>query len=228
MQLLPSNSTRFTSFLEQNYHAFCDALYQCQTHTQRYHANDIILKQGQDITVLYIVSVGKVSMNICAVNGRRFQLGEVQCDHHIFGEMEFFTGDQCQWNVVANDEMVVDVICAKKFQQCLIDNPHFSLFFTSALACDYQDSMDLYTNRLLYPIAYNIAYDLWQRQQTHVTLGAFDKADKEAERFGTSSRVYRRAVKSLVEKGLIEKTNQGITIIDWKELEHFIFQLPED
>ncbi|PSW07526.1 Crp/Fnr family transcriptional regulator [Photobacterium lipolyticum] len=222
MQLSPYASTRFTPYLEQHYRDFCDTLYACQTHTQHYQAGDIILKQGQDIEALYVVSVGKVSMNICALNGRRFQLGEVNCDHHVFGEMEFFTGHKCQWNVVADDSMEVEVICAKKLQQCLIEQPHLSLFFTSALACDYQESMDIYTNRLLHPIAYNIAYDLWQRQQTCVTLGAFDKVEQEAERFGTSSRVYRRAVKTLIDQGFIEKNNNQITIIDRCGLERFI------
>ncbi|MGR5366378.1 hypothetical protein [Photobacterium damselae] len=36
-------------------------------------------------------------------------------------------------------------------------------------------------------------------------LGRFNRIDQEAERFGTSSRVYRRALKTLIEQGLVTK-----------------------
>ncbi|MDF5678352.1 Crp/Fnr family transcriptional regulator, partial [Vibrio parahaemolyticus] len=40
--------------------------------------------------------------------------------------------------------------------------------------------------------------------------------------FGTSGRVYRRAVKDLIEKGLITKTDNGLEIIDELALKAFI------
>ncbi|MCW8330008.1 Crp/Fnr family transcriptional regulator [Photobacterium sp. SDRW27] len=222
MQLHPYPSTRFTSVLAQRRQEFQRALYDCQTGTQVFEAGDTILEQGQPIHQLYVISVGKISMHICALNGRRFQLGELNCDHHIFGEMEFFTSHPCQWNVVADDRMEADVICATQLQQCLTEQPQLALFFATALAWDYQESMDIYTNRVLHPIAYNIAFDLWQRDISHASLGAFDKVEHEAERFGTSSRVYRRALNSLIEQGLIEKNDNQIQIRDRQALEAFI------
>lgn len=222
MRLTPYPSTRFTPFLKEHYTEFKKVLFRCQISTDHYQANEIILTQGQTVNALYIVSVGKVSMHISALNGRRFQLGEVHCDHHVFGEMEFFTGDKCQWTVIADDSMEVDVICAKKLQAALIENPILSLFFSSALAFDYQESLEIYTYRLLHPIAYNIAYDLWLRRTSSVNLDAFSNAEQEAERFGTSSRVYRRAVKSLIEQGLIIKNDNELGIADFEKLEQFI------
>ena len=98
------------------------------------------------------------------------------------------------------------------------------MFFASALANDYQDSLDIYTYRLLHPITYNIAYDLWHRQRENVMLGSFDKAGQEAERFGTSSRVYRRAVKELIDKGLVIKDGAEIQVVDLDALKVFIDQ----
>ncbi|OXE28625.1 Crp/Fnr family transcriptional regulator, partial [Vibrio parahaemolyticus] len=92
----------------------------------------------------------------------------------------------CQWNVVADEHMQVDVICIQKLTEALQQHPEMMVFFASALAEDYQDSMDIYTNRLLHPITYNIAYDLLVRNQTDTLLGGFDKVNQEAERFGTS------------------------------------------
>lgn len=161
-------------------------------------------------------------MSISAANGRRFQLGEVNCDYHIFGEMEFFTQTPCQWNVVADEHMQVDVICIQKLAEALHENPEMMFFFASALAEDYQDSMGIYTNRLLHSITYNIAYDLLVQSQTNTVLGGFDKVNQEAERFGTSSRVYRRAVKDLLDKGFIRKGDQGLEIVDQQALRAFI------
>ncbi|WP_064607487.1 Crp/Fnr family transcriptional regulator [Photobacterium sp. J15] len=224
MQLKPYQTGRFTAHLNALYEEFRQAFYQCQLHSKFFQAGEEILRQGQVVDHLYLVSVGRVSMNISAVNGRRFQLGEVDCDHHIFGEMEFFNDTFCQWSVVAEEQIEVDVICLKAVADLLLERPEFTLFFASALAYDYQDSLDIYTYRLLHPITYNIAYDLWHRNQEQVMLGSFGKAGQEAERFGTSSRVYRRAVKELVDKGLIEKQGNEIRIVEMDNLKAFIDQ----
>lgn len=222
MQLHPTPSTRFAAGLVQQQHAFQQALYACQITTRTFEAGDIILEQGQPVHQLYVIATGRVSMHTCALNGRRFQLGEVNCDKHVFGEMEFFTGEPCQWNVVADDNLEADVICATRLQKSLAEQPQLALFFASALAWDYQESMAIYTHRVLHPIAYNIAFDLWQRNISQVSLGAFDKIEHEAERFGTSSRVYRRALNALIEQGLIEKNDHQIRILDKQALEDFI------
>ncbi|WP_299017948.1 Crp/Fnr family transcriptional regulator [uncultured Photobacterium sp.] len=222
MQLKPYPTGRFTSHLTALYEEFRQSFYQCLLHSKYYQSGEEILRQGQVVEHLYLVSVGRVSMNISAVNGRRFQLGEVDCDHHIFGEMELFNDTLCQWSVVAEEQIEVDVICLKAVADVLLKRPEFSLFFASALAYDYQDSLDIYTYRLLHPITYNIAYDLWHRHQKNVMLGSFDKAGQEAERFGTSSRVYRRAVKELIDKELIEKHGNEIRVIDIDALKVFL------
>jgi len=222
MQLRPYPNTRFTPLLDQQYSDFEQALFQCRVGHKRFQRGDTILEQGQAVDKLYVISVGRVAMHICAVNSRRFQLGEVKCDQHIFGEMEFFSGNACQWNVVADDDIEADVICANKLQKCITEKPNLALFFASALSYDYEESMAIYTNRVLHSIAYNIAYDLWLRARQNVSLNPFDKVVYEAERFGTSSRVYRRALNSLIEQGLIEKMDNQIQICDMPRLKEFI------
>lgn len=222
MQLHPELSSRFGYTLSEQRELFKQALFQCQTASRQFSPGDIMLQQGQNVRELYVVSVGKVAMYTSAHNGRRFQLGELNCDQHIFGEIEFFTKLPCQWTVMAEDQMEAEVICAAKLQQCIVTQPQLALFFASALAWDYQDSMAIYTNRLLHPIAVNIALDLLQRSQNNIALGAFNKVEQEAERFGTSSRVYRRALNSLIELGLVEKRDQQLHIIDPKALVTFI------
>lgn len=222
MKIAPYSSGRFKNHLDQKSSEFKDLIYQHQVNSRYFNRNDEILRQGEQLQYIYIVPAGRVSMSISAANGRRFQLGEVNCDYHIFGEMEFFTQTPCQWSVVADEQMQVDVICIQKLAEALHEKPEMLFFFASALAEDYQDSMGIYTNRLLHSITYNIAYDLLVQSQTNTVLGGFDKVNQEAERFGTSSRVYRRAVKDLLDKGFIIKGQHGLEIIDLRALQAFI------
>lgn len=222
MQLTSNTTGRFSGYLNAQLPAFRLALAQCQTATKRFDAGEALLQQGQPVEFLYVVSCGRVSMNILAANGRRFQLGEVQCDDHLFGEMEFFTAMSCQWNVVAEEPIQATVICAQKLQECLEQQPVLSLFFASALAQDYQESLDIYTQRLMHSISFNIAHDLLLQHETRVNLGGFERMEPEAERFGTSSRVYRRAVKELVDRGLVEKGERGLIIKDLEALRAFV------
>lgn len=222
MKISPYPTGRFQRFLEQKSAEFRDLIFQCQIGSRYFDSGEAILRQGEQLQYLYVVPVGRVSMSIIAANGRRFQLGEANCDYHLYGEMEYFTQTPCQWNVVADEHMQVDIICIQKLTEALHQHPDMMFFFASALAEDYQDSMDIYTNRLLHPITYNIAYDLLVQKRTNTLLGGFDKVNQEAERFGTSGRVYRRAVKDLMDKGLIKKGEQGLEIIDEAALITFL------
>ncbi len=91
MKISPYPTGRFKNYLEQKSAAFRDLIYQCQVNTRYFDAGEAILRQGEQLQYLYIVPVGRVSMSILAANGRRFQLGEANCDYHIYGEMEYFT-----------------------------------------------------------------------------------------------------------------------------------------
>lgn len=225
MKITPYVTGRFSANLAKQSQTFRKLIYRCQINSYYVDTGTEILRQGDKLDQLFVVPAGRVSMNIIAANGRRFQLGEVNCDDHIFGEMEFFTETPCQWTVIADEHLQVDIICIHRLIQELEKQPEMMVFFSSALAEDYQDSMNIYTNRLLHPIAYNIAFDLFQQKQNAIMLGGFDKVNQEAERFGTSSRVYRRAVKELIDKGLIVKTNQHLEIVDEQKLRVYLDEL---
>ncbi|MGR5047349.1 Crp/Fnr family transcriptional regulator [Photobacterium damselae] len=226
MQLTPYITTRFSPYLQSRYLEFRQAMYSCLIGTQRLQQNDAILEQGQTVNQLFIVPAGRVSMHISAINGRRFQLGELECSYQIFGEMELFTKTLCQWSVIAGETLEIDVLDARKVEQLLIEQPQYTLFFATALAVDYQDSLDIYTNRLLHPITYNIAYDLLHHKDNTQMLGRFNRIDQEAERFGTSSRVYRRALKTLIEQGLVTKQKNGeLIIINREGLKQYLDEL---
>ena len=53
-------------------------------------------------------------------------------------------------------------------------------------------------------------------------MDGFTKNYLEAERFGTTDRVYRRAVKELIDGGLIMRGPQGLEIKNLAELKKFL------
>ncbi|MBV7300769.1 Crp/Fnr family transcriptional regulator [Enterovibrio paralichthyis] len=205
MKLSPYSYGRFRRTLSAETLQLRQLMKACVSHSCYFQEGEAILRQGEELEFLYIVPVGNVSMSIIAQNGRRFQLGRAHCDDHIFGEIEFFTRQPCQWNVTADEALNAEAVCLQKLKEQLLAHPLLLLHFASALAADYQDSLAIYTSRLMHSIAHNIASDLLQEKETTAYLVGFDKVTQEAERFGTSARVYRRAVNELIELGLVKR-----------------------
>ncbi|ACA87692.1 Crp/Fnr family transcriptional regulator [Shewanella woodyi] len=215
MQLKPLSKGRFHSLWQQEHHDIEEIMADCVSDTRLMPAHHKLMEQGQKVSTLILVKRGRISMGYTARNARSFQLGTMECDSQIFGEMEFFSDYLCQLDIIAEEELEVQIICGDKLQRALTQKPMFALFFASAIAIDYQDTVDILTRRMLYPIAYNIAYDLYHQYLNDQPVDGFTKCYLEAERFATTDRVYRRAVKRLEELGLILRDKEeGIVIND--------------
>ncbi|STQ75631.1 DNA-binding transcriptional dual regulator Crp [Grimontia hollisae] len=196
----------------------------CILRRRLYDENEKVLSQGEPVNYLYLVESGRVSMSMTARNGKTFSLGTLDCDQQLFGEMEFFSGYLCQMDIVASEPIEVAELDANKLQLALLAQPRLSLFFASAIAIDYQDTVEILARRMLFPIAYNVAYDIYQRHLNALPVEGYQKDYLEAERFATSDRVYRRAVKELENLGLIVKKKHDIEIVDIKKLEAYLMQ----
>lgn len=221
MQQQPYLLGRFHAELSQQQPRFARALEECSLYLRRYLPGEPIMRQGERSEHLYLVERGRVSLNSAVHSGRLFQLGEIACQSQIFGEMEFFSASPVQWSVVAETELDASVICAHKLAQRLLDEPSLTLFFAAALASDYLDTLDITTSRLLHPIAYNIAYELWRERQRTPMLGSRKRA-LEAARFGTTERVYRRALRELIEQGIVGEGIDGPVIADLTKLRAYL------
>ncbi|WP_299805379.1 Crp/Fnr family transcriptional regulator [uncultured Shewanella sp.] len=222
MQLKPLAKGRFRSLWEQEHDAIEQIMRECITETKTVAAQHKLMEQGQQVNALILVKKGRISMGYTARNGRSFQLGTMSCDSQLFGEMEFFTGYLCQLDIIAEETLDISIINGDKLQQALVKSPQFSLFFASAIAIDYQDTVDIFTRRMLYPIAYNIAYDLYHQYLNDQPVEGFTKCYLEAERFATTDRVYRRAIKKLEDLSLIKREKEGLIICDLEGLKAFI------
>ncbi|HIF9495354.1 TPA: Crp/Fnr family transcriptional regulator [Photobacterium damselae] len=222
MQLQTLGKGRFEDEWSQDKQLIEQTIRNCISTRQIFDENEKILTQGELVDNLYLVDSGRISMGITARNGKTFLLGTLDCEQQLFGEMEFFTGYRCQMDIVAIEAVKVATIDTTKLQRCLLDHPRLSLYFASAIAIDYQDTVEILSRRLLYPITYNVAYDLYHQYLNDLPIDGFNKNYLEAERFATSDRVYRRAIKELENKGFIIKEKKGICILDHKGLKAFI------
>lgn len=122
-----------------------------------------------------MVQSGRISLRYSAENGRRFQLGAMECDEQLFGEMEFFTGYRCQLDIVAEEPLTVVVCSCERLEEALNQHPRLAIFFASAMAIDYQDMLEIFLHRMLYPIVHNVAYDLYRQHQNKQPMDGFHK-----------------------------------------------------
>lgn len=222
MQLQTLGKGRFEAQWSEDKQLIEQAVRDCIGSRRIFDEHEKLLTQGEHVDNLYLVDSGRVSMGITARNGKAFLLGTLECEQQLFGEMEFFTGYRCQMDIVPLEPVEVAIIDANKLQQCLLEQPRLSLYFASAIAIDYQDTVEILSRRLLYPISYNLAYDIYHQYLNDLPVDGFQKNYLEAERFATTDRVYRRAVKFLEEKGFIAKQKQGLRILDLEGLRAFV------
>lgn len=224
MQLKPLLKGRFQPHWQAGHDLIEQVVSSCITERRLIPEGEPLMRQGEPLRDLVLVKSGRIAMGHTAMNGRRFQLGTLECDHQLFGEMEFFTGYRCQLDIIAEEPLAVARIDGEQLEQALVAHPKVALFFATAIAIDYQDTVDIFTCRMLYPISYNIALDLYHSHCHHNPVSGFRKGYQEAERFGTTDRVYRRAVKELMDKGLVERGEEGLQIRDLAGLKAFLEQ----
>ncbi|MGR5058832.1 Crp/Fnr family transcriptional regulator [Vibrio rotiferianus] len=222
MQLQTLGKGRFEAQWSEDKHLIEQTIRDCICTRRIFDENEKLLTQGEHVENLYLVDSGRISMGVTARNGKTFLLGTLECEQQVFGEMEFFTGYRCQMDIIPVEPVEVAIIDAQKLQKCLLEQPRLSLYFASAIAIDYQDTVEILSRRLLYPITYNVAYDIYHQYLNDLPVDGFQKNYLEAERFATSDRVYRRAVKELENKGFIAKEKKGLRILDLDGLRNFV------
>lgn len=224
MQLKSLPKGHFQDFWQNEEDLLERTIYECVERKVIIDEGMNIMSQGQDMDYLYLVERGLTSMSYTAINGRTFQFGTLNCDYQLFGEIEFFNAYPCHMSIVAMEAIEVHIVSGNRLRDAIAANPKLAIPFAMALAVDYQDVMDIMFLRVLHSVTYNVAYDLYSAYIGQRQIDGFDKGYLEAERFGTTDRVYRRAVKELESLGLISKSRDGIKICKPAELRKFIDQ----
>ena len=199
MQLKSLNKGRFNQYWQDNNQLFKTIIEQCIVDKKIVDEKTILFRQGCKVDKLIVVYNGTISIRYQANNGRCFHLGTVDCDDHIFGEMQFFTDYLCQFDIIAEGVLTIAVVSIDKLYLSLLEHPKLALFFASA-----------------------IAFDIYQHHLNVHPVNNFKKNYLEAERFGTTDRVYRRAVNELINLDIVHKVAGKLEIKDINKLKAFI------
>lgn len=209
--------------LSKHGHAlFCQLLEKQELKSKHFQPGDYLLKQGQEICELYWVGMGEYSIDHTAKNGRGLSLGLFFADNRLFGEVEFLTDTKCQFDIRASDILEAKVVPVSLISEFMQQEPMLAIWLSQSLSEKYQDTMSVAMNRILYPLIYNVAWDIEQRYLEAKPKINFAQAYKEAERFGCSERTYSRVVHQLLDLGFVEKIGNQLKVKNIEKLSAFI------
>lgn len=190
-----------------------------------YNAGDYIMKQGQNITEVAFVELGICHVDYYTTNGQSFSFGCFFCSNRVFGDVELFSGEPCQFSVLAYEELSVKWISVHDLLKFLNSEPCVHFWLSRNLSEKYHNATKNTINQIINTIPYNIAWDIEQRYLKSRPNLTFDEAYKEAERFGCNSRSYRRAVKELLAHEFVKKEGNKLVVTNFNELQKFLRQI---
>lgn len=97
MQLKPLAKGRYSQRWEQDYPLIEAVILSCISEVKMLKKGAHLMTQGEAMASLVLVKQGRVSLGHTARNGRCFQLGTIDCDSQLFGEMEFLLSITVSW-----------------------------------------------------------------------------------------------------------------------------------
>lgn len=166
---------------------------------------DHIIKQDQHLDSIYWASVAQYGIYHTTQNGKTLSLGDYYAEDRFFGEVEFFSGRPCQFDVIANANLELVAIPTEQLTQILLQDGTIAYWLNYNTSQLYQDSMDVAIERSMYPLKYNILKDILQRYINAESGGSHAFMYQEAQRFGCTERAYNRIIHELLQQGLIIK-----------------------
>jgi len=206
--------TIIQQFAQRGHQILRDAVHAAALKNKVIGPDEFILRQGEQITALYWITLGEYTMHYNAENGKTFSLGQRFVSDTIIGEIEYLTHTPSQFSVVAHESMSVKVIPLAMMDSILTRHVEVGVWLSQLLSISYQHGMAKTMERFLQPLMFNIVADLYERNQQKKPLVDFSQVYREAERFGCSERTYRRAINQLVEEKYIQKVANEYVICD--------------
>ncbi|MGE3808187.1 MAG: cyclic nucleotide-binding domain-containing protein [Gemmataceae bacterium] len=119
-------------FLAQLPEQALDRLARAAEH-RHYAAGEVILREGDDGTDLFIISEGEVVVSSTDVGGRRFELDRLGADH-FFGELSLMTGQRRSATVTAVRDCEVFAIDKSALEPILAESPELAEKISVTLA----------------------------------------------------------------------------------------------
>jgi CRP/FNR family cyclic AMP-dependent transcriptional regulator len=185
------------------------------TREREYPKNSVILFEDDPGDALYVVSEGQVKVVLIGEDGREVILS-VLTDGDFFGEMSLIDDEPRSAHVIAMRDSRLLVLRRDDFQQQIQQHPSVALTVLKVLVQRLRQAdakigglvlLDVNGRvaRLLIEMADESGGPRITRRLTHHTI---------AQMIGSSRETVSRAMRELVERGLIDVTRREITIRD--------------
>jgi CRP/FNR family cyclic AMP-dependent transcriptional regulator len=185
------------------------------TREREYPRNSVILFEDDPGDALYIVSAGQVKVVLIGEDGREVILS-VLGDGDFFGEMSLIDDEPRSAHVIAMKDSHLIVLRRDDFQAQLQQHPSVALKLLRVLVQRLRRADQKIGSLVLLDVNGRVAQlllDLGEesggpritRKLTHHTI---------AQMIGSSRETVSRAMRELVERGLIEVSRREITIIN--------------
>lgn len=181
----------------------------------RYAAGQVICFQGGEANALVVVSGADIKVQYVSASGKKYTLGQEENYFGVLGEMELFSGSGTHMlSVIAVNPVVGYQLCREKVLGALTKMPDLALDFLALMSNRYHTTVTRAMENILYGLRFNALKSLVDLSDA-AGHGLFQIAqDVEAESLGTSSRAYRRILKSLIDEGVLEKEGSAFRFIN--------------
>jgi CRP-like cAMP-binding protein len=185
------------------------------TREREYPKNSVILFEDDPGDALYVVSGGQVKVVLIGEDGREVILS-VLGDGDFFGEMSLIDDEPRSAHVIAMKDSRLLVLRRDDFQQQIREHPSIALKVLKVMVQRLRQAdakigglvlLDVNGRvaRLLLDLADESGGPKITRRLTHHTI---------AQMIGSSRETVSRAMRELVERGLIDVTRREITVRD--------------
>ena len=181
----------------------------------RYAAGQVICFQGGEANALVVVSGADIKVQYVSASGRKYTLGQEESYFGVLGEMELFSGSGTHMlSVTAVNPVVGYQLTREKILGALTKMPDLALDFLALMSNRYHTTVTRAMENILYGLRFNALKRLVDLSEAAGHEQFLIAQDIEAESLGTSSRAYRRILKSLLDEGVLEKSGNGYRFIN--------------
>jgi CRP/FNR family transcriptional regulator, dissimilatory nitrate respiration regulator len=179
-----------------------------------YQPEQMVLMEGDEAKGLYIVESGWLKVVKLSTGGRE-QILNVLSPSEVFNGVAAFTDSLNQATVIALEESVVWFIGRSTMQNLLATHPKLSQHIIQGFATRIQHLVGLVEDLSLRSVESRLARSLLEGNDgASVQRLKWATQTEMAARLGTVPEVLNRALRKLVEDGLIEVQRHQINIID--------------
>jgi CRP-like cAMP-binding protein len=174
---------------------------------------EYVLRQGDPPPGLFLIRSGLGRVYTSSANGREI-LHAFVGPGEVIGEIEYFARAPVSCTVVAACDTEVWFLPTRAVDALLATDPQIAIGLATTMARRYHGDVARSSERITYPIAYNVLRICLARVRDHGDARIRLSKHDLAEYLGTSARHLNRVLKELMNRGALELAPGQVRSID--------------